>query len=218
MPLVVKVVDGVLAGLLSRTQREHLGRHILNVARGEGNGDPKTNGEYALLESVKEIWRSNRVSPVVFDVGANVGAWSTKALTGLPAGSKVYAFEPSPQAFGVLLENPGIEAMNLALGECDARLPFYVSSHELKVLKGFSQMLQLQRIDYIQFEYGCTWADSHSVLGDAFDFLLPLRYQLAKIHPSGVQFFPEYDQRQETFAFANYLAVREELAGTLRGL
>lgn len=270
MTLLANVVDGVLARLLSRPQRERLARHILNVARGEGNGDPKTNGEYALLESVKDTWRTDRVSPVIFDVGANVGVWATKALVGLPAGSKVYAFEPSPEAFRVLLANPHIEAMHFALGKEDAKLPFYVSpespaaetnslhkrraqahfglrqsisgevevrrgdefalskaihrihflkidteGHEFQVLKGFAQMLQGQQIDYIQFEYGSTWADSHSVLGDGFDFLLPLGYQLAKIHPSGVQFFPEYDQRQETFAFSNYLAVRDELVGTL---
>jgi FkbM family methyltransferase len=271
MPILAKVVDGVLAGLLSRPQRERLGRHILNVARGEGNGDPKTNGEYALLGSVKETWRIDSVPPVIFDVGANVGVWATKALVGLPAGSKVYAFEPSPGAFRVLMANPNIVAMDFALGEKESRLPFYVSpdapraetnslhrrraqvhfglkqsisgevevkrgdalassfglkrihflkidteGHELHVLKGFALMLQRRAVDYIQFEYGSTWADSRTLLMDAFDILTPFGYQLAKIRPNGVQFFPEYDQRQETFQYSNYVAVRQELARTLR--
>jgi FkbM family methyltransferase len=271
MRVITKVVDGVLGALVSRAKREKLGVHILNVARGDGNGDPRTNGEYALLDFVKELWSTNGAAPVIFDVGANVGMWAARALTGLAAGSKVYAFEPGPEAFRVLSANPAIHAANFALGEAEARVPFYVAQdsliaetnslhkrragayyglrqsifgevdvrrgdeysrsrgigrihflkidtegHELAVLKGFSGMFENRQIDYVQFEYGSTWADSHSVLGDAFDFLTPFGYRLAKIHPYGVQFFPEYDQRQETFAYSNYIAVREELAATLR--
>jgi FkbM family methyltransferase len=271
MSVLAKVVDTALATFLSRSKRERLGLHILNVARGDGNGDPGTNGEYALLDSLTRMWRAEGTAPLIFDVGANVGVWAARALSGLPAGSRVYAFEPTPGAFRVLSTNASIQALNFALGEAEAKAPFYGSDdlptaetnslhkrraevhfglrqsvvgqvsikrgdefafslgidrihflkidtegHELAVLKGFSQMLQARQIDYVQFEYGSTWADSHAVLGDAFDLLTPLGYLLAKIHPNGVQFFPEYDQRQDTFAYSNYVAVRSEIADTLQ--
>ena len=214
MRALANVVDGVLGALISRAKREKLGLHILNIARGDGNGDPRTNGEYALLDFVKELWRTNGAASVIFDVGANVGVWAAHAFSGLGAGCRVYAFEPGPEAFRVLSANPSIQALNFALGEAEARVPFYVAQdspiaetnslhkrraeayfglrqsmsgevdvrrgdeysrtlginrihflkidtegHELAVLKGFSRMFEVQQVDYVQFEYGSTWAD-----------------------------------------------------------
>jgi FkbM family methyltransferase len=266
MNLGFKLLDAVVERLLSDKQRERLGRHLLNVVRGEGNSDPVTNGEYALLNSLKAIWRERRVSPVIFDVGANVGEWSTRTLVDLPQSSRLYAFEPDPNAFALLSTRSNIDAMNFALGDEEASAPFYgavtagvaetnslhkrrtnahglsqslitevavkrgdqvarslgihridylkidTEGHELAVLNGFSEMLGERRIDYVQFEYGGTWADSRTLLVDAFDLLVPSGYYMAKIYPSGLQFFREYDQRQETFTFANFLAMRQGLA------
>jgi FkbM family methyltransferase len=87
--------------------------------------------------------------------------------------------------------------------------------HEIAVLRGFGRMLAERRVDFIQFEYGSAWADARTLLVDAFELMQPAGYQLAKLHPEGVVFFPRYDQREETFAFCNYVAVRSELARAL---
>lgn len=87
--------------------------------------------------------------------------------------------------------------------------------HEIAVLRGFQRMLAEQRVDFIQFEYGSAWADARTLLVDAFELLQAAGYQLAKLHPGGVVFVPQYDQRAETFAFCNYVAVRPELARAL---
>jgi len=73
---------------------------LLDEARGEGNDDPFTNGEYHLLSRVKEQFVSGR-APVFFDVGANVGDWSRQAAAGLPA-LTLFAFEPTPRTFHAL--------------------------------------------------------------------------------------------------------------------
>lgn len=83
--------------------------------------------------------------------------------------------------------------------------------HELAVLKGFEQMLLEKKIDFIQFEYGGCWIDARVLLKDAFDYLLPQGYILVKIHPKGIEVFEHYDFRQETFAYSNYLAIRQDL-------
>ncbi|HJQ10149.1 MAG TPA: FkbM family methyltransferase [Gemmatimonadaceae bacterium] len=265
MSLLARSIDVVLTTLLTRQQRERLGRHITNVVRGEGNSDPATNGEYIVLDSLRRRWNSAGVRPVIFDVGANVGNWSSKAVTGLKRGADVYAFEPSLETFRILSAKSFIKSFNYALGDRASRARLYVSeesgtaetntlhkrraeafglkqrvgdevevkrgddvaqslgiSHidltkidtegnEVAVLRGFSEMLARKEIDYVQFEYGGTWADSRTLLMDAFDLLLPLGYRLAKIHPAAIQVFERYDQGQETFTFANYLAIREGL-------
>lgn len=88
--------------------------------------------------------------------------------------------------------------------------------HEMAVLLGFETMLSRRDIDFIQFEYGGTWIDSRMFLMDAFEFLLPKGYLIGKIYPDGVEFFNGYDQRQEMFVYANYLAVRPEFSEKLK--
>src|SRR5258705_11046200 len=50
-------------------------------------------------------WLRRERSPVVFDIGANVGFWSTQLAQMLTDESVVYAFEPVPQTFCRLIES-----------------------------------------------------------------------------------------------------------------
>jgi FkbM family methyltransferase len=87
--------------------------------------------------------------------------------------------------------------------------------HEMAVLAGFETMLDNRRIDYIQFEYGGTWIDSRHFLIEAFQFFGSRGYQIAKIHSRGIEPFEHYQPKQETFAGANYMAIREDLVAGL---
>jgi FkbM family methyltransferase len=82
-----------------------------------------TNGELWLLD-----WLAERLdrSPVVFDVGANVGQYSQAVIERLPS-AQLYAFEPSAAAFGKLEATLGGHgaAFQLALGAEDAERPLY---------------------------------------------------------------------------------------------
>jgi FkbM family methyltransferase len=81
-------------------------------------------------ETIK--WLDGYVKPneVLFDIGANVGAYSLYAAS--VVGSKVYSFEPSPSTFKLLLENIYINRLSRNI------IPFNIplsSSTDLKEFK-----------------------------------------------------------------------------------
>jgi FkbM family methyltransferase len=85
------------------------------LLRGENIDDHRLNGERRLLRAIA---REAAPGAVIFDVGANVGRWSTEAARLLPNAS-VHAFEPHPEAFADLresVEGLGIECHRLAFG------------------------------------------------------------------------------------------------------
>ena len=77
-------------GLLQRANRA-LTRYI-DLAENWNNGDESTNGEAFLIRLVAPKLR------VVFDIGANLGTWSSLVLAVNPK-CNVYAFEASPATF-----------------------------------------------------------------------------------------------------------------------
>jgi len=85
--------------------------------------------------------------------------------------------------------------------------------HDLEVIKGGKEMIREGKISAIQFEYGDCWIDSRSFLRDVFDFLGP-QYQMFKIFPDRIEPV-QYEPLLENFHYANYVAVREELAGVI---
>lgn len=95
-----KLFDGMARRLSTPSFRRRVGRHLLDEARGEGNDNSFTNGEYRFLDQVKERFGSGS-APIFFDVGANVGEWSRRAAEGLSA-LTLFAFEPTPGTYRVL--------------------------------------------------------------------------------------------------------------------
>lgn len=61
---------------------------------GYGNGDPKTNGEFRLLDDLPTV-------STVFDVGANRGDYALAVLERRPR-AQVHCFEPSQAAYEIL--------------------------------------------------------------------------------------------------------------------
>lgn len=109
-----------MRGTFNRYQLVRLSKALMNMALGDNNGNMETNGEQFLL---RQILRFQRVSEhkmfVVFDVGANVGEWTTYLLSiAEKQGSKisVHCFEPSPFTFSQLqstLQEIGDEKVHL---------------------------------------------------------------------------------------------------------
>lgn len=66
-----------------------------NGDSGNNNANPDTNGEVRIMRQLLPQCQ------VVFDVGANVGKWTQKALTVNPVAT-VYCFEPSHATFEAL--------------------------------------------------------------------------------------------------------------------
>lgn len=85
---------------------------------------------YPWERMTRRIWaRLCRASDTVFDIGANSGIYAILAKVYNP-NSRVYAFEPQPNVFEVLLKNNRINGFDIrcecmALSDVEGRLPFY---------------------------------------------------------------------------------------------
>jgi FkbM family methyltransferase len=83
-------------------------------------GDMDATGESRFIRRlVKRLWK-DRIgpnAPIVFDVGANTGAFSRMITEACPE-ARVFAFEPHPKTFIRLLRGslPGVECINSAVG------------------------------------------------------------------------------------------------------
>ncbi|MEY2474552.1 MAG: hypothetical protein QOK28_3881 [Actinomycetota bacterium] len=104
----VSPVNRALAkvGVLGR--RNPIARRVVNAARHVLRGYEGANAVLSHIENNGESWVLEQLGPrldVAFDVGANVGEWTTYALG---AGAKVvHAFEISPTTADELTKNHG---------------------------------------------------------------------------------------------------------------
>jgi len=65
------------------------------------NDDPESNGEYSLLDRL--VRSSERRKLVLFDIGANCGDWTHKAIiTAKERSLELHAFEPGREAYKLL--------------------------------------------------------------------------------------------------------------------
>jgi FkbM family methyltransferase len=85
-----------------------------------------------------------------------------------------------------------------------------VEGHELSVLKGAKRMMEENRIDFIQFEFGGCNIDSRTYLRDFYDLFLH-RYEIWRVGRFGLSPMGDYDERNEIFTTMNYLAVHNNL-------
>jgi len=85
--------------------------------------------------------------------------------------------------------------------------------HDLSVLRGARALLAEQRIAVVQFEYNHRWVYARAFLRDAFDLLAGSGYQVGKLTPKGVEFYPCWDADLETFVEGNYVACVPVVAG-----
>lgn len=89
---------------LGRKNVYRLGRFLSMEARLDVHNDPRYNGEQQVQRFVVEQF----FSPVVFDVGANVGEWTESQLR--CGAVKIHAFEPCAATFDLLRRRVGSRA------------------------------------------------------------------------------------------------------------
>lgn len=117
--------------LLLKFSQRYLDRH-----NGENNSDSATNGEEYLLRHILPLCAGG----VVFDVGANVGTWSSFVLSVQPLLS-IHLFEPSLITYERCAQRawpPSVQLNNLGLGECNETL-------QLNIVNATSGMNSLYR-------------------------------------------------------------------------
>ncbi len=84
-----------------------------------------------------------------------------------------------------------------------------VEGHELSVLKGFGNAILFSRV--IQFEFGGTNIDTRTFFQDFWYFFKEQKFDLFRISPVGLQQMIGYDESDENFLIANYIAVNKNL-------
>ncbi|MCX5724504.1 MAG: FkbM family methyltransferase [Nitrospirae bacterium] len=124
-------MQSMCASAVIRKLMWRVGRALYTCARGDGQNDSRTNGEYWLLE---QVLSASPGPTILLDVGANKGDWTAYALGVIPAPNevKIHAFEPSLATRAMLTARfAGAVAVTVhpcALAETEGEALFY--SHE----------------------------------------------------------------------------------------
>ena len=84
-----------------------------------------------------------------------------------------------------------------------------VEGHELKVLEGFGDLLNITKL--IQFEFGGCNIDTRTYFQDFWYFFKNKGFSLYRITPTGVLKIRKYIEQDETFNTTNYIALNNKL-------
>lgn len=131
-------------------------------------------------------------------------------------GAGANSFHPDPRwsNAGKAVDNEDVEVVVLddyldVVGvDYVALLKSDAEGHDLHVLRGATRWLEAGRVAVVQFEYNDRWIGAGAFLRDAFALLEPLGYEIGKLTPRGVEWYPSWDPELETFREANYIASR----------
>jgi hypothetical protein len=85
---------------------------------------------------------------------------------------------------------------------------------ELDALRGARALLDNERIDLIQFEFGQPSLGARTYFVDLFDTLAK-RYEIFRVLPNGLERLATYHETLEVFMSTNYLAVLRSRADRL---
>lgn len=80
---------------------------------------------------------------------------------------------------------------------------------EWEVLIGSRQLIEENKIDIIQFEYGGTYPDANITLAQVYDYLTSHNYMIFRIVPNGLIYIPVWDNALENATYSNYLALKQ---------
>lgn len=101
---------------------------------------------------------------------------------------------------------------NFCIQQNIARIDFLkldVEGHEISVLQGAKNMLDQNKIHFIQFEFGGGNIDSKTYFKDFF-LLLHSRYSIYRILKNGLFEIKTYSERLEVFQSSNFLAIHRD--------
>ena len=231
----------------------------MNISRGD---KIEYSGELLVLLYLKEIYSNVNISPVFFDVGANIGSYSIAISSIFKDEVSIFAFEPFVNTFNTFKHNtsriPNVNAFNFGFSDANKQMTLYydgpnsdmasvyhrqldyrnirldhseeitmttidqfcvkmnipaidflkldVEGHELSVLLGAKSMIDSNKIQYIQFEFGSCNIDSRTFFKD-FYTLLNGRYRLYRILIDGLLEITNYRETLEIFTTTNFLAI-----------
>jgi FkbM family methyltransferase len=125
-----KIVLSIYRWVFARPQFRKINLALFHMSlRGLGvlnYASHRVSGESYVIRKLLPSMLTNN-NPVLFDVGANLGDYSSKLLEVFPHG-KIYAFEPHPKNFARLKNTMTVDQVhcfNLALGETSGESTLY---------------------------------------------------------------------------------------------
>ncbi len=132
---------------------------------------------------------------------------------------KIHELAGSNSIHGIAGSNRGLEPESINLCTLDDYctsagidtidlLKIDAEGHDHLVLRGARTLLERGAIEVVQFEYNHRWIGARRYLKDVFDDLVPLGYEIGKVTPRGIEWYPTWSEELETFREGNYLAVR----------
>lgn len=80
--------------------------------------------------------------------------------------------------------------------------------YELNVLLGAKNLIENNKIDIIQFEYGGCYIDAQIKLSQVYTLLKTNNYLIFRIIPQGLIYIDEWNDSLENFQYSNYLAIK----------
>lgn len=138
---MINVIKQLIFTFIGRRAMYRIGRALYQKARGDVANDMVSNGEMLVQNCVVDAWKSGSLSGqrlVVFDVGANVGDWSSALVNLLTdptmrEAADLYIFEPVPSTFDFLknrlgTQNPVLHYEQVALSSVNGESVIYVSA------------------------------------------------------------------------------------------
>jgi FkbM family methyltransferase len=250
--------------LVSRRNLVRGARFLLDYARRDLPNTMEVNGEWLVQDTILAAAGAKHLT--VFDVGANVGAWTQRLLTVAKQGGvklRVHAFEPAASTYEQLTVNllpcfeddvvmvrcaasdrtgrgtlfkvhelAGSNSLHGVAGSTEGLTPEAIDlctlddycrslgietidllkidaeGHDHLVLTGARGLLERKAVEVIQFEYNHRWIGARRYLKDVFDDLVPLGYEIGKVTPRAIEWYPAWSAQLETYREGNYLAVR----------
>ncbi len=149
--------------------------------------------------SVHRLALSNRAGTADFhSVGENAGR---NSLHEIPGESR----KEGPvelKTLDVFAAEQGLDRIDLVKVDTEG--------HDFFVIQGAAKLLEAGRIRALQFEYTWRWIYSRTYLRDVFEFLAGKPYVLGKVTPKGVEYYPGWDWRLESYTEGNYIIVHRD--------
>lgn len=130
------------------------------------------------------------------------GAGATTLITRLT----FHDHAASSSVRSVLVQRGSDVCANLNLKHIDL-LKIDVEGAELRVLRGFSEMLEKNLIRVIQFEYGYANGDDHVLMRDIYEFFAAFGYIVGRLGRRGVTFRPWRYSDNNFDSGPNYVAI-----------
>ncbi len=223
------------------------------------------NGELFLIQSISAYLKNKSKKLVLFDVGANIGNYSSVLAESFKERATIYAFEPFSVPFIKLNElsvsHSQIKPYQLGFSDKNEDLTIYssdefseiggvynrdfifhniphdkeeinrfvtvesfckentinhidflkidVEGHELSVLKGASELLNNNQIDFIQFEFGAGNHFSRTYFMDFFT-LMSEKYTFFRLLSDGLVKIENYNSEFEMQSVTNFVAINKK--------